>query len=59
MCAEELALLIVEGFKHPELRVEITDSWIGAAFSLHPPELAASSRVRRQSCLAPVCVRTR
>ena len=35
MCGEELAFLIVQDFKHPELRVQINDSWTGISFNLH------------------------
>lgn len=57
MCGEELAFLIVQNFKHPELGVQINDSWTGISFNLHPSKLATSTQVRhvrRQSWLAAV-----
>lgn len=39
MCGEELAFLIVQDFKHSELRVQINDSWTGISFNLHPSKL--------------------
>lgn len=55
MCGEELAFLIVQDFKHPELRVQRNGSWTGISFNLHPSELATNTQVchvRRQSWLA-------
>lgn len=57
VCGEELAFLIVQDFKHPELRVQINDSWPGISFNLHPSKLATNIQVchvRNQSWLAPV-----
>jgi len=52
MCGEEPAFLIVQDFKHPQLTVQVNDSWPGISFNLHPSKLAADTQVchvRRQS----------